>query len=283
MSRIARFLAGAGERTLVLLDELGSGTDPAEGAALGRAILDYLHSRRVPTLVTTHLGSLKTYAFTHRGASNASVEFDVETLSPTYRLLIGQPGASNALTIAERLGVPREVTARALDLVKPTDREGLEILQKAQEIRSEAERHLREAEGRASRSKDLERMAVEERKEAEQRRRHVEAEAEDEMDEALSRVRKILLDLSKEMGNAPKPFAEKARAFVDRAEKEVRATPLIQRREEYARSLHRGDEVFVPRLNERFRVHQVRKKDRKLTLIKGNLRIEVDFADVTWV
>ena len=283
VGRIARFLARVDERTLVLLDELGSGTDPAEGAALGTAILDFLHERRVPTLVTTHLGSLKTYAFTHPGASNACVEFDVSTLSPTFRLLIGQPGASNALTIAERLGVPREVVTRAGEVLTPGDRASAEILEKAQMIRTMAEDGLREAEGLKSRTRELKEQAAEELKEAEEQRKHVEREAEEEMEQALLRVRRLVREFAKELGNAPHPFGPKALDLERRAEEEIRATPLGRRREEFALSLRRGDEVFVPKFKDRFRVHAVKKKNRSLTLIRGGLKLTVAFEDVTWV
>jgi DNA mismatch repair protein MutS2 len=214
---------------------------------------------------------------------NASVEFDVETLSPTFRLLLGQPGLSNALSIAERLGVPGEVVERAREQVRPADRESQEVLARAQEIHSRAERHLRDAEGMRSRTRELERRAEDERREAADRRRHVEKEAENEMDAALSRVRKLVLEFGKEMANAPKPFGPRAMEFVDRAEEEIRATPLMRRREEFALGLRRGDEVFVPKLGERFQVHAVRKKDRTVTVLRGSLRMDVDFADVTWV
>ncbi len=282
VSRISRFLAEAGEDTLLLLDELGSGTDPAEGAALGQAILDFLHVRRTPAVVTTHLGSLKTYAFTRKGVSNASVEFDPDTLSPTFRLLIGQPGASNALTIAERLGVPDEVIETARNLVRPADQEGTEILAMAQEIRSEAERVLREAETMRRDTRDLRDKAEDVCRRAERRREQVEREAEDEMDATLSRVRTLIAAFAKDMSNAPKPFGPKAKEYIRRAEEEIRATPLMRRREEFALKLHRGDEVFVPRLREKLMVHQVKKKDRKVVLIKGNMRIEVSFADLTF-
>lgn len=282
VKRIARFLESAGERTLVLLDELGAGTDPAEGAALGRSLMDYLYERRVPTVVTTHLGILKTYAFTHRGASNASVEFDVETLSPTFRLLLGTAGASNALVIAERLGVPSAVIGRARSLVTPGEKASQEVLEKAQQIRSEAERRLREAESYREDSRELRRKAEGEAREAEERKLHVEREAEDEMDAALRRIRGLVRDYAKELANAPKPFGPKAREMLERAEEEIRATPLARRREEFALSLHRGDEVYVPRLKEKLRVHQVKKKDRVLVLIRGNIRLEVAFDDVTW-
>lgn len=282
VSRISRFLTDAGEDTLLLLDELGSGTDPAEGAALGQAILDFLYVRRTPAVVTTHLGSLKTYAFTRKGVSNASVEFDPDTLSPTFRLLIGQPGASNALTIAERLGVPEEVIATARKLVKPADLEGMEIITMAQEIRSEAERTLREAETMRQDTRELKDRAEDEYRRAEHRREHVESEAEDEMDATLGRVRALITEFAREMANAPKPFGPKANEYIRRAEEEIRATPLMKRREEFALTLHRGDEVYVPRLKEKLMVHQVKKKDRKVVLIKGNMRIEVSFGDLTF-
>ena len=97
----------------MLLDELGAGTDPTEGAALGRAILDQLDKVGCRAMVTTHLGDLKTYAFNNDRAENGAVEFDVETLRPTYRLHIGQFGMSNALKIARRLKLPRELLKRA--------------------------------------------------------------------------------------------------------------------------------------------------------------------------
>jgi DNA mismatch repair protein MutS2 len=139
MSRIASILERAGPDTLVLLDELGAGTDPTEGAALGRAILDALDRSACRAMVTTHLGDLKTYAFSNDRAENAAVEFDVETLRPTYRLLIGQFGQSNALKIARRLKLPRELLRRAHKYLRRKQRRAPE-LQQLQELRAEAER-----------------------------------------------------------------------------------------------------------------------------------------------
>ncbi len=111
--RVTEILGKATERSLVMLDEMGAGTDPAEGAALGRAILDELDSLGCRAIVTTHIGDLKTYAFTNPRAENAAVEFDLETLLPRYRLHIGDIGQSNALQIARRLNLPEHVVSRA--------------------------------------------------------------------------------------------------------------------------------------------------------------------------
>jgi DNA mismatch repair protein MutS2 len=113
MTHIVRIMEQADSNSLVLLDELGAGTDPVEGAALGVAILEYLHERGASTVVTTHLSELKAFAYEYEGAENASCEFDVETLKPTYRLIMGLPGGSCALAVASRLGLPEEVVSTA--------------------------------------------------------------------------------------------------------------------------------------------------------------------------
>ena len=113
LRNIAEILSSADEKSLVLLDELGGGTDPAEGAALGRSILEYLHTRNARTVVSTHISPLKNLGYTVPGVENASVAFDIATLRPTYKLLIGTPGSSNALAIAKRMGLPDEVITSA--------------------------------------------------------------------------------------------------------------------------------------------------------------------------
>ena len=139
MSRIATILRLADEQSLVLLDELGAGTDPTEGAALGRAILDQLDRIGCRAMVTTHLGDLKTYAFTNNRAENAAVEFDIETLRPTYRLQIGQFGMSNALKIARRLKLPRELLRRAHNYARRRQRRA-PAMARLQQLREQAEK-----------------------------------------------------------------------------------------------------------------------------------------------
>jgi DNA mismatch repair protein MutS2 len=139
ISRIAYIFESANQHSLVLLDELGAGTDPVEGAALGRAILDQLDQVGCRAMVTTHLGDLKTYAFHNPRAENAAVEFDIETLRPTYRLLIGQFGMSNALKIARRLKLPRDLLKRARKYLRRRQRRAPELIQ-LQQKREEAEK-----------------------------------------------------------------------------------------------------------------------------------------------
>lgn len=164
MSRIGTILSVADRQSLVLLDELGAGTDPTEGAALGRAILDELDRLRSLVMVTTHLGDLKTYAFTNPRAENGAVEFDVETLRPTYRLLIGQFGLSNALQIAQRLKLPRRLIRRAKSYLRRGQRQGPALAQLA-ELKAEAEQARDEAK-RVQLEAEKEKQALQELRDA---------------------------------------------------------------------------------------------------------------------
>ncbi len=153
VARLMQMLQKATRRSLVLIDELGAGTDPDEGAAIGRAIVEDLLRVGCHGMVTTHLGVLKSVAFTHPRADNAAVEFDVASLQPTYRLLIGEPGNSNAIAIAERLGMPARIldAARAhLSRQEHALREAIDSTlatrRRAEQARNEAEAAQREAE-----------------------------------------------------------------------------------------------------------------------------------------
>ena len=153
MTNIVRILNECGPNTLILFDELGAGTDPTEGAALAISIIEYARKRGSVIAATTHYAELKVYATTAKGVVNASCEFDVATLRPTYRLLVGIPGKSNAFAISERLGVPAEVIEDAKSRVGTESAsfeatiEKLEAVRQALEHdRDEAQKKLREAE-----------------------------------------------------------------------------------------------------------------------------------------
>src|SRR5262245_20559316 len=171
ITRIGHILRTANANSLVLLDELGAGTDPTEGAALGRAILDQIDQIRCRAMVTTHLGDLKTYAFNNDRAENGAVEFNVETLRPTYKLEIGVFGMSNAIKIARRLKLPRDLLRRAERYVRRRQKRAPEMAQ-LQKLREEAEKARsealaaahqaeREAEELRRKQADLDRQAAE--------------------------------------------------------------------------------------------------------------------------
>ncbi|MDZ4158914.1 MAG: endonuclease MutS2 [Anaerolineaceae bacterium] len=173
ITNIVRMLKRAGCGTLVLLDELGAGTDPQEGAALARSILDYLVTRHIPNLVATHYPELKTYAHVTPGVVNASMEFDLKSLRPTYHLVVGLPGRSNALLIAERLGLPGAILDAARAGLSPDDLRAEDLLDEihrqrdlarqarraAEEAQAEAETHRRELAQRLEKIED-ERLAL---------------------------------------------------------------------------------------------------------------------------
>jgi len=153
IERLVRVLSEVQTGALVLLDELGTGTDPAEGGALALSVLDRLRDAGASTVVTTHLNLVKGYAQQRGGVENAAVEFDPETLAPSYRLHYGVPGASSAFTIARRLGLPEEVLERAGEYLGSGEREGLELVEDLNRMRQELEqeRSVARAEREAAR------------------------------------------------------------------------------------------------------------------------------------
>ncbi len=146
LKRLMIMLDRAKAGTLVLIDELGAGTDPDEGAAIGQAIVRELLERQVPALITTHLSVLKSLAFTEARAENGCVEFDIETLRPTYRLLIGEPGNSNAINIASRLGLPEKIITEARKHLSSQHQQLHRAIRGTLESRRAAERARTEAE-----------------------------------------------------------------------------------------------------------------------------------------
>ncbi|MFQ6057691.1 MAG: endonuclease MutS2 [Anaerolineae bacterium] len=202
MTNIVDILEQADERSLVLLDELGAGTDPAEGSALARAILTHLLERNITTLVATHYPELKVYAHVTPGVENACVEFDVETLSPTYELTIGLPGRSNALAIASRLGLSPALIERARKWFTSSELEVESLLAEIKAAREEAVA-AREAAQAAQREAERAERELKERLAAlEGERREVLNQARRQAQEELAEVRRELSRIRAEMRRA---------------------------------------------------------------------------------
>jgi DNA mismatch repair protein MutS2 len=189
MRSIIRIVASAGPGTLVLLDELGAGTDPTEGSALAQALLDHFIHAGALVAATTHYAELKAYAHTTAGARNASVEFDLETLSPTYRLSIGLPGGSQAFAIAERLGLPEGVVADARSRLSESQRSFEATLAAIKTTEGETSATLDRARAAELRATEALRVADEERRRARREREEIVREARVEADRLLEGLR----------------------------------------------------------------------------------------------
>ncbi|MCC2670358.1 MAG: MutS2 family protein, partial [Armatimonadetes bacterium] len=188
-----------GRRSLVLLDEAGAGTDPTEGAALAKAILSELLRKGARTIATTHYGELKEFAYSTPGVENASVEFDMATLRPTYRLLIGVPGASNAFSIAARLGLPEPVVDEARGMVG-TDRAMLsDVIQRLTEDQRATETDLRKAERGALEVEQMREKAERELKQLKADRADTLMRAKTQADELLRGARKEIERVREEL------------------------------------------------------------------------------------
>jgi DNA mismatch repair protein MutS2 len=222
LTNIITILEEADPTCLVLLDELGAGTDPEEGSALAMALLDNLRDRGITTFATTHYSDLKLYAHNTPGVRNASVEFDVETLSPTYELSIGLPGRSNALTIARRLGLNPVIVDQAEQIVRPDTLQADKLLDDIRRARQEAFDVAERAKARERQGQLLEADLRHQLAQIEQARRTVIAETRALMQAELEEARKEIEQLRRQ---ARSGFTGSAAAgyedFLVRAEKEL--------------------------------------------------------------
>ncbi|MEX2247239.1 MAG: endonuclease MutS2 [Dehalococcoidia bacterium] len=198
MTNIIHILDQADERSLVLLDELAAGTDPTEGSALARAILGRLLAARALTVATTHHGELKAFAHGTPGVMNASVEFDLETLSPTYHLSIGLPGRSNALEIAGRLGLPADVIDAARSSIGPEQLQVEELLSDIKRERADAASARRSEELARQEAEDIRRQLEEKLDRADEERDRLLQRAREEIEGDVERTRTLLAEAEKE-------------------------------------------------------------------------------------
>ncbi len=278
--RIGAILRAATEGSLVLLDELGSGTDPLEGEALSTALLDHLLQRRLLAVVTTHLGRLKEFAGRRSRATNASMEFDPDTFRPTYRLQLGIPGASNALRIARNLGLPRAILEEAERLSAEhggAERNRYDELDRAravvERLREGAATDRREASDALARAAEIERDLLRARSAlwpqaesaAEERVRQLLAETEE--------ARRALLQLGGKSARA-------AGQIVDALRRAVASSPLAERRRAFVVSLKKGDSVLLPKYNEVCRIRKVLRKEERVEVDYRSMSVTVGYDEI---
>ncbi len=292
MTNIVKILGHVDARSLVLLDELGSGTDPTEGAALAQATVSFLRDKGATTFVATHYPELKIYASQTVGATNASLLFDIETLSPTYEMSIGIPGRSNAFAIARRLGLDETILDDAMRLVGADNHEAEDMLDSIHELREKIEAEeaatrlaMRAAEGTRDR---LKKRLAEVEKDRQKILDAAKAEGEEELAELREEIRKIrgkirdaasVNQLKKigqdvetlEIAQTSESSAPHMKVATDKKQikKEVR-----QKR----RALQIGDTVLVTTLNTKGEIVELDKKEALVAI--GRMQMRAKFTDL---
>ena len=224
MTNIVSFLSHVDEHSLVLFDELGAGTDPTEGAALATSILNHLHMRGIRTMATTHYSELKVYALSTPGVENACCEFDVETLRPTYRLLIGIPGKSNAFAIAGKLGLPDYIIEEAKTHLTEQDESFEDLLTDLETSRRTIEKEQEEI---ASYKRELERL----KNETQQKQKKLEEQRERILREANEKAHTILAEAKDMADETMRNFHKFGKANISAAEMEKERERLRKKME----------------------------------------------------
>jgi DNA mismatch repair protein MutS2 len=285
ITNIVHILDKADKRSLVILDELGAGTDPGEGAALAQAILTFLIENSIPTLVATHYPELKAYAHTTAGVVNASMEFDLETLRPTYHLTVGLPGRSNALAIAQRLGLKKDIVEAARSRIDPAELKAEDLLDEIHRQRDLSRRAREAAENAQKEAEGLRAELIERLEGIEDERLEVIAEAYKDAKMEIESLKEEMRDAQKQLAQARQPLEalQQVEEKIKAVEKEVQA-PVERKRivEELPQVLRRavrlGDRVRLRTLGKEGIVTSLGKEDAEIQI--GNLRVRVDLYDL---
>ena len=290
LTNIVGIMREADRDSLVLFDELGAGTDPTEGAALATAIIETLKERGTKIIGTTHYSELKGYALKTPGVENASVEFDVETLRPTYRLLIGVPGKSNAFEISRRLGLDDFVIEKAKGFVSEENMQFEDLIRDLQEKSIIANRDAREAERIKIETEKIKRTYEEKLKrlettrdkaynEARREAKEIISAAKDEADEILKAMRELeKLGIS---GGGRKRLEEERKKLKDSLEDREKA--LIKERENAGEAIEKvtlGMEAFLPSLNQKVIIISMPDNKGEVQVEAGIMKINVKLKDL---
>ena len=231
MRTIVDVVAQCDDRTLVLFDELGAGTDPAEGAALATAIIEFCRKMGSRVVATTHYAELKLYAMRTKGVINASCEFDVETLRPTYKLLIGIPGKSNAFAISRKLGLSEEILKEADDLVDKSDKDFEDVLSQLEQQRQQMEFARREAERLRQETAKIKQQSEE-----------YQQQLQKEKDKAMESARREAQGIIEEARAAANIASEELKALRKQLTENADTTGINQRQAELRRSLNEAED-----------------------------------------